>query len=161
MRKFLLCLLVLLVLSGCASPIVKFDGDIRKPIIQAIDNSTETINIAMYRFTDKEVINALREVRDKVAVRVILGFKLDRNLFTGFNDQELRFLGGRKKGKGALMHHKFCIFDKRLVMTGSYNISANAHNNSYENAIFLSHYAVIREYQGRFDDLWNSLDTPH
>lgn len=138
-----------------ATPQVYFDSDIRAQIIKAINSSTETIDIAMYRFTDKKVIEALRQAKDKVTVRVILGYNKDRNLFTGFKEnEEINPLGGRKSS--GLMHHKFIIFDGKRIMIGSYNISGNAHKRNCENAIFLSDPTVIKAYQDQFDNnLWD------
>jgi len=164
MKRFLVFLLLLalfLCSCSCAHPKVYFDDTIREQIKNAIENSNEKIDIAMYCLSDQEIITALRKVKGKVDVRIIIDPKYHRLIKNqGFiEDKELRLRSGRKSGGD--MHNKFCIFDGRRVMTGSYNISTKAHNKNYENAIFLSHSAVIREYQGRFDVLWNSLDTPH
>lgn len=164
MRKFLLYPLILLLLLGCLSacqtgsdPIVKFDGAIKKQIIDTINDSTVTIDMALYCLSDKDVINALKEVRQKTTVRLIIDPGYHR-FIKGHGFKKLRLLGGRKSG--GLMHNKFGIFDNKLVMTGSYNISDNAHNNSYENAIFLHNRKVIDEYHKQFERLWKKASPP-
>jgi phosphatidylserine/phosphatidylglycerophosphate/cardiolipin synthase-like enzyme len=148
MRKFLPGSLLLCFLLGCAVPIVRFDHEIKGQILEEIRNSTRTIDIAMYRFTDTEVIKVLRQVKDKdkVRVRVILDYESDSALFSDFGD--VRVMKKR-------MHHKFCIFDGKRVMTGSYNITGNAYKNNYENAIFLSDPGVVKAYQDRFNNLFD------
>ena len=54
------------------------------------------------------------------------------------------------------MHNKFAIFDKRLLFTGSYNWTANAEHNNYENAVFISGPQTISQYQKEFDRIWDS-----
>ena len=38
-------------------------------------------------------------------------------------------------GKSDLMHNKFCVIDRRVVMTGSYNWSYKAEKNNHENIV--------------------------
>lgn len=133
------------------------DGGIRDRIIKAIDLSKTTIDIAIYSFTSKDVAQALRKAKERgVSIRLIMDsgrakrkhsqYKfLDKN---GFNVK-------LKRGKGrGIMHHKVCIFDNRLVMTGSYNISKNAERFSYENVVFIPDKSVVKKYQEMFEDLW-------
>ncbi len=110
----------------------------------------------MYCLSDQEIITALRKVKGKVDVRIIIAPKYHRLIKDhGFiEDKELRLRSGRKSGGD--MHNKFCIFDGRRVMTGSYNISAKAHDKNYENAIFLSGKKVVEKYQEQFNGLWEN-----
>lgn len=64
-----------------------------------------------------------------------------------------------KPGRG-YMHHKFIIFDKRLVMTGSYNFSDRAENRNDENVLIVSDPSVIKKYQEQFEKLWKEASPP-
>jgi len=46
------------------------------------------------------------------------------------------------------------IIDKRLLFTGSYNWSANAEDNNFENAVFVVGASVIRSFTADFARLW-------
>ena len=48
-------------------------------------------------------------------------------------------------------HHKFAIFDGRLLVTGSYNWTDAAESRNLENALFLDDPALIARYGEWFD----------
>jgi phosphatidylserine/phosphatidylglycerophosphate/cardiolipin synthase-like enzyme len=65
---------------------------------------------------------------------------------------EFKLMSGR--GGRGVMHHKFALFDGRLLATGSYNWSRGAEKSNYENMIFTGDSAMIQSYQRAFDRLW-------
>jgi phosphatidylserine/phosphatidylglycerophosphate/cardiolipin synthase-like enzyme len=52
------------------------------------------------------------------------------------------------------MHDKVAIFDRFLLLTGSYNWSTAAEKENDENAIFIRTPSLVAAYQSTFDDLW-------
>lgn len=58
------------------------------------------------------------------------------------------------KGRG-IMHNKIGIFDKKIVVTGSYNWTENAEKYNYENAVFLDDKESVEKYIKEFEGLWN------
>ena len=52
------------------------------------------------------------------------------------------------------MHNKFMIVDQKILFTGSYNWSANAEDNSFENAVFIEGDDVIQKFLSDFERLW-------
>lgn len=61
-----------------------------------------------------------------------------------------------------LMHHKFCIVDDAIIMTGSYNWSKRAVFH-YENVLILKNdFNIVRKYKHEFADLeYMGLLSPH
>lgn len=57
----------------------------------------------------------------------------------------------------AHMHHKFAIFDKALLLTGSYNWTRSAASQNQENIAITEDTKLIREFQKEFDRLWRTL----
>jgi len=55
---------------------------------------------------------------------------------------------------GGIMHDKFMIIDGKLLFTGSYNWSASAENNNFENALFVTGSTVIQKCQVEFERIW-------
>lgn len=51
------------------------------------------------------------------------------------------------------MHHKVIVVDERLVMTGSYNFSANAEKRNDENLIVLHNPEIARRFVEEFESL--------
>lgn len=138
----------------CFSP----EGGIKDRIIREINLSKNRIDLAIFDFTNQEIAEALKEAKKRnVAIRIIMdSFKAGKK---DHSQHEYLIKNGidvkLKSGKGSgLMHHKFCIFDNRLLMTGSYNFSKNAEYNSYENMVFIPNQSVIKQYKDHFQSIW-------
>ena len=52
------------------------------------------------------------------------------------------------------MHHKFALFDRRLLVTGSYNWTRGAAEGNYENIVVIDHRRLVEQYCEEFDRLW-------
>jgi hypothetical protein len=57
----------------------------------------------------------------------------------------------------AHMHHKFAIFDGQWLLNGSYNWTRSASSHNEENLVVTNDAALLRQFQGAFDQLWSSL----
>ncbi|MCA9226879.1 MAG: endonuclease, partial [Planctomycetales bacterium] len=55
------------------------------------------------------------------------------------------------------MHHKFALFDRRLLLTGSYNWTRGAAEYNEENLLVTNLASLVKRYAGEFDKLWNRL----
>ena len=52
------------------------------------------------------------------------------------------------------MHHKFAVFDRRLLATGSYNWTRSAARNNHENIAITDDPRLVEPYRDEFDRLW-------
>ncbi|RMI12600.1 MAG: hypothetical protein D6681_06520 [Calditrichaeota bacterium] len=52
------------------------------------------------------------------------------------------------------MHHKFAIFDRHTVLTGSYNWTRSGAQHNYENVLVTNDRRIVSRYQKEFDRLW-------
>lgn len=52
------------------------------------------------------------------------------------------------------MHHKFCIIDNELFMSGSFNWTKNANDNNYEDLIVSHDKQFLRGYISEFKAVW-------
>ena len=55
------------------------------------------------------------------------------------------------------MHHKFAVFDRRTVVTGSYNWTRSAARYNHENIVVSDDPAIVAPYQAKFDELWDEF----
>jgi hypothetical protein len=126
-------------------------------IIQEIGRAQRTIDIAIYSFTRDDIYNALAAARARgIPIRILAdssqsngnGSDVGRLQSGGFN------IKVRNGSDGGIMHNKYAIFDGRLLVTGSYNWSANAEDDNDENAIFIRDAALISAFQANFNKLW-------
>jgi hypothetical protein len=133
------------------------DGGVRSQIISEINKAHSSIDIAIYSFTADEIREALVAAKDRgVAIRIIADSSQANG--TGSEIGTLESLGfdvKRMSGEsGGIMHNKYMIIDSSILLTGSYNWSANAEDNNFENAIFIQGVSVIQDYVADFERIW-------
>jgi phosphatidylserine/phosphatidylglycerophosphate/cardiolipin synthase-like enzyme len=134
------------------------DGGIRAQIIRRIDQSHHTIDIAVYSFTSQEIAEALVEAHHRgVRVRVIRDYqqtsnKRDEDNYLQSNGIDVKRLFGRPPH--GVMHHKFAVFDDKVVETGSFNWTLNGERYSHENALFFDDPSLVRAFDKEFEKLW-------
>lgn len=138
--------------------------DIHQEILQRLQQAQQRIDVAVAWFTDKELFDALcRKAQQGVAVRVIL---IDDNINRGADKLnfvrlqnlkgEVTFLEPQNSNK---MHHKFCIIDTAMVITGSYNWTYQARKNNENVTIIENAPEIAAEYAEIFAAL-TATDSP-
>lgn len=154
-------------------PIIPFDGiykeGIEKYLIQKIDASQTSIDVAVYEFSLEDVAQALIRAKERgVEVRVVYDNE--------YSDPDPQI--GEVKAAGiptvpdnrkAYMHNKFFVFDGACVWTGSFNISVNAANKNNENALYFCSPEAAQNYDTEFNEMFinkefgpsSPSDTPY
>jgi len=128
------------------------DQTIEPRIIEAIDNATEQVLIAMYSFTDDELGAAvIRAYERGVAVYVLM----DDGQDSDSQGREWPNLVGAGvpvavEHATGLLHHKFVVIDEATVITGSYNWSDSADNNNFENVVFIECAEIATQFINQF-----------
>jgi phosphatidylserine/phosphatidylglycerophosphate/cardiolipin synthase-like enzyme len=57
------------------------------------------------------------------------------------------------------MHHKFAIYDGRILLTGSYNWTRGAAEQNEENLVVTDEPRLIAEYSREFERLWDKFSA--
>lgn len=133
-------------------------SNIRNLIINNIRTAQSEIMIAVAWFTQKElfgaVMNALERGVDVSLIMMkdfincgIYGLPLQRFVDNG---GKLRFVSNH----GWTMHNKFCLFDKNVVISGSYNWTYSAETRNAENVISTDDESVCSCFYDYFNQLW-------
>lgn len=52
------------------------------------------------------------------------------------------------------MHHKFALFDAKLLLNGSFNWTRSATTSNEENLLVTDHALLVASYRTEFDKLW-------
>ncbi|MBI5622137.1 MAG: hypothetical protein HY924_00015 [Elusimicrobia bacterium] len=159
--------------APCASS-VTFDG-LRLPacsfsplggteavLLQAVGRSRSSIDVAAYSFYSQPLAEALVAARDRgVRIRVLMdkemGKKTQITRFLIEKGMDVRWMTGR--GKGA-MHHKYAVFDGKLLETGSHNWTNNAEQNDFENILLTTNASAVRAYARKFSELFAMAAVP-
>lgn len=133
------------------------NGGIRQRLVRAIETSQRNIDIAVYSFTAAELAEALYAAMARgVRVRVLVDRERAESGGSGIRGLRLNGVPVRSLGvpEQSLMHHKFAVFDERLVVTGSYNWTNSAEHANYENLVVLDEPEVVARFQREFRRLW-------
>ncbi|MFQ5850936.1 MAG: phospholipase D family protein [Candidatus Binatia bacterium] len=149
-----------MVVQACFSP----KGRCSNHIIRELDRAQREVLVAVYAFTSDELAWALVKVnRRGIKVRVVLDQEFDEgNEFSkgAFLEQQgllIRRVSGLSKRdqESGLMHQKFAVIDRRIVLTGSYNWTSAAENFNDENLLlFRDAGPLAEEYRKEFFRLW-------
>lgn len=136
-------------------------------VVQLIDSTEHSIDIAMYSFSDTNVVNALgRAVKRGVTVRLVFNQAAeDRKSPKGTTSARLEELGVDVRWINKIMHHKMAIFDgpresldqaaRATLVTGSANWSNGAATKYDENTIVIRKNAeAVLSFQREFNLLW-------
>lgn len=151
-----------MVVRACFSP----EGRCSGHIVREIHQAQREILVAVYAFTSDDLAWALVKARQRgVKVQVVLDKEFDHkneNSKGPFLEQQglqIRRISGSDTGKGkggtGLMHQKFAVIDRRVVLTGSYNWTLAAERFNNENLLLFRDAAPLaEEYRKEFFRLW-------
>ena len=130
--------------------------EIHEQILRAIEDSAESIDVAVPEITSKEILYALAKARQRgVHVRLVIG--TDRPLLKGP-------LSGLSKREGfaakvlprkELIHSNFAIFDCKTMVTGSYRWNKAPRKVARDCALFITDTRVLVKHQREFDSLFH------
>ncbi len=126
-------------------------------IIQELDKANETIDMAMYYFTDRDLANAVIDAHDR-GVRVRIYLDKDQEVAKYSKSRYMVKYGVPVlySSNPYIMHHKFCVIDNEVVVTGSYNWTASADTRNNENLLVIHDAKIADEYSAEFNRLWNN-----
>ena len=114
--------------------------DIRRQIINALNDAFENIIIAVYWFTNEDLLNKLIEKIDNgCKVELVIHNDFINNRNSGLNFQKFIDQGGEfyfSDSKNP-MHNKFCVIDNRVLINGSYNWTYYAESKNRENILII------------------------
>jgi phosphatidylserine/phosphatidylglycerophosphate/cardiolipin synthase-like enzyme len=131
-----------------------FNKDIKPELQRLLSQAKASIKIAVAWFNDADLFAILKAKNNDVhIVVVIVNDKTNNsrgNNFADFIDANKDFYFANSQN---LMHHKFCIIDNEILITGSYNWTRGAKSN-HENVLLIESASdVVSEYSQKFDDL--------
>lgn len=134
--------------------------EIKQRIISEIQKASQNIFLAMAWFTDRDIANAIIEVKKRnIEVDIILSSNAQnetvKQMFNAENVSIHAFDTGDNRG---MMHHKFCLIDNSISINGSYNYSYNASNNNVENVQVSDDINIYKQLFAEFERLKYNID---
>jgi len=161
MRKILLLFILLMASSAALAEDIDVyfspNGGCQQAVISAIKHANETIDIAMYYLSSREIAQALVQAHARqVRLRIVLdqGQEIESASKSSYllkHGLDIKYHLGF-----GLMHNKFAIIDGKALITGSFNWTLTAQERNEENLLIIADKSTIEKYQERFEYLWNT-----
>ena len=164
---------VVLWLEGIVKRLVPRSQESRKEVCEAyfseIDNcvaridsliaeARQSIDVCVFTVTDDRIAEPIIEAhRRGIKVRILTDDDKVNDLGSDIPRFMQEGIPVRVDRTAFHMHHKFAIFDRKLLLTGSYNWTRGAALNNIENFILVSEPRLLRSFQKEFDRLWAKL----
>lgn len=151
-----------MIVQACFSPV----GKCATHVLREIGAAKKELLVAVYAFTSDDLANAVVQAKKRgVAVQIVIDREFDlgnpssKGKFFDTQKIPLRRISGAKpvgaEKDGGLMHQKFAIIDRSVVLAGSYNWTYAAENSNDENLLFFREAAPLaEEYRRAFVRLW-------
>jgi phosphatidylserine/phosphatidylglycerophosphate/cardiolipin synthase-like enzyme len=143
------------------------DGNIAEKRVESLFyHAHENIKIAIYTFTNKKFLKALKSVARKgIKIYIVADYESNKNQLHKSVIPQLRKLRnikvkllkgiGRGKYKG-IMHMKLFIIDDIVVGFGSANYTYSAFHKNYELLYINDDWTFTRKFVNIFDKLYKS-----
>ncbi len=132
--------------------------DCPQRIMQLIHSARTDLDICVFTITDDRIADAIIQAHGRgVALRIITDNEKAFDL--GSDVTRLQDAGIHVKVDQTPfhMHHKFALFDKQLLLTGSYNWTRGAARDNLENFIVTSERRLVEPFCAVFERLWRQL----
>jgi len=122
----------------------------------------ESIKIAIYAFTNKKFLKALKiAARKGIKVTIIADYSSNKNqryhsivpILRKLRNIKVKFLNGTGRRYKGIMHIKMFIVDDRVVGFGSANYTYSAFHNNYEILYINNDWTFTRKFVKIFNEL--------
>lgn len=132
-------------------------NNIRNEILPLLENAKNEVLVAMAWFTSDELFRALLSCLERgVSVELIILDNSINYMYYAPDFNELIERGGKLRIAGlnlGFMHHKFCVIDDIIAITGSYNWTYYAETRNIENIIITDVLSIVSSYKEEFNRL--------
>ncbi len=133
----------------------------RRKILSLCHGARKSIDVCVFTISDDPLAQALLDChRRGLAVRVISDN--DKKFDAGSDVLWLHRQGVpvRIDDSEYHMHHKFALFDQRLLLNGSFNWTRSATTSNEENFIVIAHPQLVTAFLQEFESLWARYQGP-
>jgi len=150
--------------KACSTALTDFSpgNEPRARIIGLIDAARTSIDCCVFTITDNRITDALLRAHERgIKVRIISDDRKAEDRGSDVDDLAHRGLAVRLDKTAAHMHHKFSLFDRGILLTGSYNWTLSAARENHENVVVTDDVRFVRAFNNQFETLWFQLGDGH
>lgn len=144
-----------------AKPLNQCESVICKGLLEQIQNAEESIDFALYGTRNQDtLLQALLEAKKRgVKIRGVMDSDVHGHNHYSSTEKWKKVLGNivtdQHHSGSYIMHHKFFIFDQKLVWSGSANVSDSGTGGYNANGAFVvSVPHILRQYTREFNQMY-------
>ena len=128
---------------------------IDRHLVALINQARHTVDVAAYELDLETVAQALLQAKQRgVAVRLVTDTdNLEEKVIQQLKQSGIPVVDDKR---GAIMHNKFIVIDRRYVWTGSWNLTVNCTYRNNNNAIWIDSEALARTYSDKFSQMFDN-----
>lgn len=129
---------------------------IKITVLSNLDSAQTEILAAVAWITDKDIYTALCQAAKRSVHIILILNEDDINRQSNIEWKEIGTAGTTilwSKSVKGIMHHKFCIIDRKTVLTGSYNWTYSAANYNEESLLVMDDKEVVEQFLQEFEQL--------
>jgi cardiolipin hydrolase len=142
------------VADACFSP----GDDCPGRICSLLDRSRKSVDICVFTITDNRIASSIERAHWRgVQVRIITDNEKQFDRGSDIPHLQEQGVAIRIDKSEYHMHHKFAVFDKSVVLTGSYNWTRGAAENNEENFVVTDEPRLVSAFTRAFEKLWTKL----
>lgn len=124
-------------------------------LVDLVGDAEESICFLTFSLTSDALAEALLVAWDRgVEIRGVIDKAQSANAGGEFEQLTTNGIDIRLDGEDGSMHHKVLIIDGKIVVTGSYNFSANAEKRNDENLLVIHDAGLASKYMEEFWQIW-------
>ncbi len=130
--------------------------DCENAIVSSIRNAKYSVKICVFTISENVITREIIAAKKKgVSVTIITD-----NDKLNDKGSDIRWLADegvkiRIDQSSSHMHHKFCVVDKEILLTGSYNWTKSAADRNQENLLVTEDPKMVKAYLNEFEKLWD------
>jgi phosphatidylserine/phosphatidylglycerophosphate/cardiolipin synthase-like enzyme len=111
----------------------------------------------IYDLTLPEIGDALIAAKNRgVDVKIVMDSTQANSQYSQFANLNAAGVNMRLSKGAYEMHDKLAIIDGHIVITGSFNYTADSNYNNDENLVVLDSQALAAAYEQEFQTIWNA-----
>jgi phosphatidylserine/phosphatidylglycerophosphate/cardiolipin synthase-like enzyme len=130
-------------------------GHCQDEIIEELKKAKVQLDVTMYTFTAKELAETLIRAKARgVKVRVYLDDGMKGGKYSQAKPLEEAGIPVKFDNHVGLMHNKFVVVDKQILITGSYNWTKRAEEQNDENVVIIHDEEIAKLYADKFEEYW-------
>ncbi len=130
--------------------------DCENAIVSSIRNAKHSVKICVFTISENVISDAVVKAhKEGISVKIITDNDKLNDMGSDIRMLSKAGIRIRIDQSSSHMHHKFCVVDKEVLLTGSYNWTKSAADRNQENILVTEDPKMVKSYLSEFEKLWD------